>query len=120
MKELSRPTNSMLIILLCMLGIDSVEPSKIASIKTLQTNSYFNGMIGGIPKRAYYFVGHTEDNFIYLDPHIVHQGSNRGEIEINLNTFFCNYTLSLKSSKVHPSMGICFYVRNQAELDDLF
>lgn len=119
-KELQTATNSMLIIVLCMLGINSVETGKIASIKALQTNRYFNGMIGGIPKRAYYFVGHTEDNFIYLDPHIVHQGSTRKEIEMNLNTFFCSHTLSINSHNVHPSMGLCFYVRDRAELDDMF
>jgi len=59
MNDLQKPSNSLLIIVLCMLGIDSVEPEKIASIMALQANRYFNGMIGGIPKRAYYFVGHT-------------------------------------------------------------
>jgi len=39
---------------------------------------------------------------------------------MNLNTFFCNYTLSIKSNQVHPSMGLCFYVHNSAELNDLF
>lgn len=50
---------SLLIIVLCMVGLDSPDSQKIDAIKNLMTIKFFNGMIGGIPKKAYYFVGKT-------------------------------------------------------------
>ena len=36
----------------------------------------FNGMLGGIPSKAFYFVGVTKKgNYIYLDPHLVQKAS---------------------------------------------
>jgi hypothetical protein len=35
-------------------------------------------MIGGKSKKAYYFIGLSEDNnFIYLDPHFVQKGTSK-------------------------------------------
>lgn len=76
-KEIGKATNSMLIIVLTMLGLDSVDQERCNSIKHIMMNKYFNGVIGGTPKKAYYFIGKTNSNFIYLDPHIVHEGSSR-------------------------------------------
>lgn len=103
-----------------MLGLDSVDQERCNSIKHIMTNRYFNGVIGGTPKKAYYLIGKTTDNFIYLDPHIVHEGSSRKQFEVHLETFFCQYYLSINSNRIHPSMGFCFYVNNMNELQDLF
>jgi hypothetical protein len=32
---------------------------------------FFQGMIGGKPEKALYFVGKSRDHYFYLDPHIV-------------------------------------------------
>jgi hypothetical protein len=32
----------------------------------------FQGVIGGKPKKALYFVGKHKNYYIYLDPHFVH------------------------------------------------
>lgn len=35
----------------------------------------FSGMIGGKPEKALYFLGKiSSDQYIYLDPHVVHSG----------------------------------------------
>lgn len=60
-----------------MLGIHELEKERINSIKAMQRIRYFNGIVGGMTGRAYYFLGHTDDNFVYLDPHVVQKGSNR-------------------------------------------
>ena len=32
---------------------------------------YFQGIVGGTPKKAFYILGRINDNYIYLDPHYV-------------------------------------------------
>jgi cysteine protease ATG4 len=59
-KQMGENTNSLLIIILCMVGLDSPDIQKIEAIKKLMTLRFFNGMLGGIPKKAYYFVGKTD------------------------------------------------------------
>lgn len=34
---------------------------------------WFRGVIGGKPKKALYFVGRKEDEYVYLDPHYVQE-----------------------------------------------
>ena len=34
------------------------------------------GIIGGVPKKALYIVGHTSSEFVYLDPHYVQEYVN--------------------------------------------
>lgn len=44
----------------------------------------FNGMIGGKPSKALYFVGADGEDLIYLDPHYVQSSSNRKNLPTQL------------------------------------
>jgi cysteine protease ATG4 len=39
----------------------------------------FRGVIGGKPKKALYFLGRHNNDFIYLDPHYVHSANKKME-----------------------------------------
>ena len=72
---------SLLIVMMCMLGCHKPEKSKIESLYQIMKIKQFNGMLGGIPSKAFYFVGATKSgNFIYLDPHLVQKASTTSEI----------------------------------------
>ena len=38
----------------------------------MMESRFFQGMLGGKPEKALYFVGRINDQYIYLDPHVVH------------------------------------------------
>ena len=73
---------------MCMLGIGKAENSKIEAIQRIMRLKQFNGMLGGIPKKAFYFVGATKSGrFIYLDPHLVQNASTTSDF--SFETYFC-------------------------------
>ena len=49
----------LLFIALAMLGFQSSEKSRLEVLKKLMKMKYFNGMLGGIPNKAFYFIGVT-------------------------------------------------------------
>lgn len=67
---------SLLIVIMTMLGYQKAEKTRVEAVKRLMKLRHFNGMIGGVPKKALYFIGTTQEGrLIYLDPHIVQKAS---------------------------------------------
>lgn len=58
-------------VLLARIGLDAPEKNYLGVLNKLFEIPSFNGMIGGKPDRALYFVGKNFDQYIYLDPHTV-------------------------------------------------
>ena len=54
---------------MCRIGMKEPEPAYLKFVIKLTENPYFLGIMGGIPKKAYYVVKHKEGHFGYLDPH---------------------------------------------------
>lgn len=73
------------------------------------------GVIGGKPKKALYFIGKQRDHFIYLDPHYVQSAEkNIGKHE---ETYFCDSFRKCKNTAIDSSIGICFYLRDIQSLN---
>ena len=49
----------------------------------------FNGMIGGKPKKALFFVGLQGEDLVYLDPHYVQDSTTCRNLETKMETYFC-------------------------------
>lgn len=58
-------------IVLTRIGIDKPEPKYLSMLERLMTLKSFRGVIGGKPKKALYFLGRHNQDYIYLDPHYV-------------------------------------------------
>lgn len=70
----------------------------------------FQGMIGGKPEKALYFVGKNFDQYIYLDPHTVQEGVSHKSLNKLLDSYFCKSFRSCKNTAIDPSVGITFYL----------
>lgn len=82
-------------------------------VNFLKTEKNCIGVLGGRPGKAHYIFGTTDKSFIYLDPHCVKETND-------IDSFFCSSMFSIPHENIDPSMGLCFYVRNSAELLKLY
>lgn len=69
-----KSNRSIAVILLARIGLEGPEKKYLKVINKMMESRLFSGMIGGKPEKALYFIGRTSDNYIYLDPHVVHSG----------------------------------------------
>ena len=66
-----------MIIVVIRLGAEKTEPKLKPMLIDLFKMKYFNGMIGGKPTKALYFVGVDDEELVYLDPHYVQPSTSR-------------------------------------------
>lgn len=64
----------MAVILLSRIGLEHPEKKYLKVLNLMMQSKLFLGVIGGKPEKALYFMGRINDNYIYLDPHMVQQG----------------------------------------------
>ena len=80
--------------------------------------SSFQGLLGGKPEKALYFVGKHKNQYIYLDPHYV-QGA-----EVNIKekseSYFCGSFRKCKNTSIDSSIGVSFYLKNIKDLNCLY
>lgn len=71
---------------------------------------WFRGCLGGIDKKALYFVGAKEDEYIYLDPHYVQTAvKDMGE---DNQSYRCHSFRRCKNTQIAPSIGTSFYIKS--------
>lgn len=75
----------------------------------------FQGVIGGKPEKALYFVGKHKEQYIYLDPHYVQTAEK--DLQKQHDSYFCESFRKCKNTSIDSSLGICFYLRNIAEFN---
>jgi len=77
----------------------------------------FLGIIGGKPKKSFYFIGAQGDDLIYLDPHFTQKAFNSTD-EVDFDTYHCNKPKTVNISKMDPTCTIGFVFRAKKEFED--
>jgi cysteine protease ATG4 len=57
------------------LGLNHPEQKYLNVLGKLMESEFCQGVIGGKPDKALYFIGKHDENFIYLDPHYVQEAN---------------------------------------------
>ena len=78
----------------------------------------FQGVIGGKPEKALYFVGKHKEQYIYLDPHYVQSAEK--DLQNQHDSYFCESFRKCKNTSIDSSLGICFYLRDVAEFNEFY
>jgi len=89
------------------LGLDLLSPDYYKDIPKLFNNFRNNlGVIGGIKRRAYYFIGVQDNKLIFVDPHHTHEIKDTKEK--NLKTYLTKhlYLLHIKEMRCQFSLAI--------------
>ncbi|CAD7699743.1 unnamed protein product [Ostreobium quekettii] len=99
-----------------MLGVNKVNPAYLPQLKEVMTWPQSLGIVGGRPSASLYFVGHQEEEVIYLDPHEVQPvASNPGDA----SSYQCRVLRHMPIGAIDPSLAIGFYCRTPGEMEDL-
>ncbi|KAJ1973617.1 Cysteine protease atg4 [Dimargaris verticillata] len=110
------------------LGIHQINQVYHAFLRYCFTLPQFIGIAGGKPSSAAYFIGlEGHDHLLYLDPHYVrptpqrvHHPGHDGLIDwADTASFHCTKPSKIALSQLDPCMMLGFFIRNQAEFDDL-
>lgn len=78
----------------------------------------FRGILGGKPKKALYFLGRHNKDYIYLDPHFVQQA--KLQIEDIKDSYVCESFRKCHNTSIDASLGICFYIKDLKSLNNFY
>ncbi|CAK73694.1 unnamed protein product (macronuclear) [Paramecium tetraurelia] len=102
------------------IGLQNINKDYLEVLNQIIALPYFQGMIGGVSKRALYFVGRIQDYLIYLDPHFVQNAQNFDDLSKNQASYTCQNIQLIHNSLIDPSIVVCLCIRNALELLDLW
>lgn len=74
--------------------------------------------MGGKPKKALYFLGRHNKDYIYLDPHYVQKA--KMEIEAISESYVCESFRKCANTAIDASLGICFYIKDLKSLNSFY
>jgi cysteine protease ATG4 len=75
------------------------------------------GILGGRPNEAYYLVGMQGEFFIFLDPHKSENCVPEEMIQTKHLQYHEQSAKKIHYSKVDPSLGFGFYIRDQSDFN---
>ncbi len=101
------------------LGVSSIQTEYFNSIKKLFDCKQFLGFIGGKVNSASYFIGYSDDDLLYLDPHY-NQDSITSLDEQNLMTYFDKIVYKLPLNSLQCAFTIGFLFRDLKEFRELY
>mmetsp|Transcript_16279 Transcript_16279/g.16210 ORF Transcript_16279/g.16210 Transcript_16279/m.16210 type:complete len:151 (-) Transcript_16279:26-478(-) len=99
-----------------MLGLKTIQPEFHSAVKYFLSMPQTVGIVGGKPRSALYFVGYQEENFIFLDPHLVQKVCKSSEsLRESQASYSCSSPKILPIGEAESSMSLGFYIRNKED-----
>jgi cysteine protease ATG4 len=103
-----------------MLGLGSVLPEYLMTVKHLLSCPLTVGVIGGKPRMALYLIGFTQDSFLVLDPHFVQKScKSKEKVEKTLSSYHVDSPKLLKDHDLEGSMSFGFLVNSKQDWNTL-
>jgi len=109
-----------LVLLPLRLGLDTLNPSYGPCLCALFALRQTVGIIGGAPRRSFYFVGCQGEQLLYLDPHEVQPALGLPLGAEQLRSCHClNLPRSISVSQIDPSLALGFLCSSSQAFDEL-
>ncbi|EGR27474.1 peptidase family c54 protein, putative [Ichthyophthirius multifiliis] len=120
-KKCHQSDKSLLIFISCLTNTNKISNKKQQEVViSLLKNQFSIGMIGGVPGKAYYFLGIIDNDFIYLDPHYIQEAHQNEKTVQNIDTYFCKFINRVSQKKLESSLAFGFYIKNLQELEQFY
>ncbi|MEE6497018.1 hypothetical protein FKM82_002562 [Ascaphus truei] len=108
----------LLLIVPLRLGINHINPVYVDAFKECFKMPQSLGALGGKPNHAYYFIGFSEDELIYLDPHTTQTFVDAGTGAVQDLTYHCQKAPNrMKILNVDPSVALGFFCKEEKDFD---
>ena len=109
-----------LVLLPLRLGLDTLNPSYAPCLCALFALRQTVGIIGGAPRRSFYFVGCQGEQLLYLDPHEVQPALGLPLGAEQLRSCHCHHPpRSIPVSQIDPSLALGFLCSSAQDFDEL-
>lgn len=122
------------------LGLAEINPIYFKSLKTTFTFPQTLGILGGRPNHALYFIGCSDNDLIYLDPHTTQESvdlvddlsemlkTDRESIEDFSNdqprnefsddfSYHCDRPYRISINNIDPSLSLCFFCKTEEDFN---
>lgn len=110
----------MLLLVPLVLGLETVNPRYIPSLRETFLFPQSLGIMGGKPGTSTYIVGVQDEKVFYLDPHEVQPAViiGRNSLEADTSSYHSNVVRHIGLDSIDPSLAIGFYCRDKDDFDD--
>ena len=109
-----------LVLLPLRLGLDTLNPSYCGCLCALFELRQTVGIIGGAPRRSFYFVGCQGEQLLYLDPHEVQPALGLPLGAAQLRSCHCLHApRTIPVSQIDPSLALGFLCTSAQDFDEL-
>jgi len=95
----------------------TINARYVSQLRSMLTFEQSVGIVGGRPNSSLYLVGHSDEVFFYLDPHVVQPASSVNSVDVE--SYYCPTPLHIRGEALDPTLALGFYCRNAAETVDL-
>ncbi|XP_048858500.1 cysteine protease ATG4A isoform X2 [Brienomyrus brachyistius] len=109
----------LLLIIPLRMGINHINPVYIQALKECFRMPQSLGVLGGKPNLAYYFIGFTGDELIYLDPHTTQAAVDpEAGGPVDDQSYHCQRSPHrMKAMNLDPSVALGFFCKTEVDFD---
>lgn len=102
------------------LGLSSLNPIYVRSLKMTFVLRQSLGIIGGKPNHALWFLGYIGNELIYLDPHTTQPCVDLDSEKADDSSFHIPYGSSRRMpfEDMDPSVALCFFFESEDDFDE--
>jgi len=113
-------TSALFILIPVRLGLHTLNEEYVKPILEILRFPQSVGMIGGRPSHSLYFVGSSDEDLVYLDPHTVQDAVYKDQLadknfptEELVATYHCGTPRLIPIRSIDPSFAVGFYVDSE-------
>ncbi|KAM9451564.1 cysteine protease ATG4A isoform 2-T2 [Clarias gariepinus] len=101
------------------MGINSINPIYIQTLKECFKMPQSCGVLGGKPNLAFYFIGFINDELIYLDPHTTQSAvDSETDLMVDDQSYHCQRNPHrMKITSLDPSVALGFFCKSEEDFD---
>ncbi|RWS29655.1 cysteine peptidase 2 family C54 protein-like protein [Leptotrombidium deliense] len=107
---------SVLLFIPLRIGLSKADPVYFQSLKCTFEMKQSVGIIGGRPHRGLYFVGYTDNQLLYFDPHKTQQTVNLSKFDDV--SYHQEKLYQMNINHIDPSIALCFHFESNISFDD--